>query len=156
MCTLAQTICTKSGLKCISWTARLWYVCFYSHFIDNAVSIWSRPISLSSYFLFLQPLYSPSVWVLRLNVSLRPLEKPSPLWLVSSHRPEQALPTLFQHQVCWCFCKHSSARGRGWEQWLYSRDTTTLRTHNFWKQAVLLAPRPALKVIRHVWLTMLW
>lgn len=39
-------------------------------------------------------------------VSLRP----PLLWLVGSHRPQQALFILFLHELCWCFCNHH-ARG---------------------------------------------
>ena len=39
------------------------------------------------------------------------LTKPSLLWLVSSHRPEQALPSIIPHQCCLCFCDHGHAGG---------------------------------------------
>ena len=44
---------------------------------------------------------------LSVSVSLKPSKEPSLLWLVSSHRPEQALPTMVQYQLCLCCCNHS-------------------------------------------------
>ena len=36
-------------------------------------------------------------------------EKPSLLRLVGSHKPDQTPPTVFLHQLCWCYRNHSWA-----------------------------------------------
>ena len=41
-----------------------------------------------------------------------PPDKPSLIWLVSSHKPEQASPTMFPNQLCWFFAT-KSILGRG-------------------------------------------
>lgn len=38
------------------------------------------------------------------DAPFHPPEKPSVLWLVGSDRPEEAPPSMFPHQHCWCFC----------------------------------------------------
>lgn len=47
----------------------------------------------------LQHLYSSSVWTLCFSAYL--------LWLVSSHRPEQAQHNVFTHTFCWWFFSYT-------------------------------------------------
>ena len=67
----------------------------------------SKNTLFNSYCPSLQRLFSLSVWMLCFSSCLfkgPPPEEPSVLWLVSSHRPEQAPPIAFPHQLYRCFC----------------------------------------------------
>ena len=65
-------------------------------------------INVENFFLSIaaSPLFSVCLKALFFSVSLSPPhKKPSLLQLVSSHKPQQALPTMFLHKCCPFYCK---------------------------------------------------
>lgn len=81
-----------------------------------------------------------------------PPEKPSLLWLVSPHRPEQAPPSVFLHLLCWCFTNHGHDGGmaEGSDCIIvtsqhYRSPDGSFKTPAFWYfHSTYVAPGPAL------------